>query len=1076
MGEILEIFSVKFFPSIFSVPSLRMVRTRKGVTGEEPPAKRQEIEAIPLNEQVEQHIASFTSGGVKTLIRLFSELENEEVRKAVMPLVKFDSWIALSPSYRSALFSDQPRLESLFKKGMKTFDDSVHNLRWFQVTFLSRLVDDLLANLERQSMDSDLVSGEIELVTDLLSQLPTRRAVKPILIDRLFAERAQGFSSEFQPLIDRVVALLGFPINDFTAEPLSRAAIEEELESRRDKVRAVCWKSGLHELGLASSAQLFGSQDKCDSFLAAVEKSPEVLKTILCEIFSIENFSFPKTVLSSLFLNRLGPLEADPDSAHSVLPTELDLVPSLTGLGKLGLQYLSWRDYFLRNEEFFRIEAGHIVLSALEDAVPRLQPSFSSKINRFSFTGSARMALPVEKFEISEIKRNSITSTRVSSASCSVTIDLRKQIASVQKEWDSVRPGDVVFFVALKEGGSTFHEQLRLVRGGEIVSIADVQGNVASAFSESMVGDKRIITVQLDAAQVDSDLTAGIEYTFDVIVRMKDSHFKSVVENVVALRSGSRIPEWLSDFLLGFGDPNAVRAEQLVKDPSTSHHLTDEQAVAVASGLNENLTVISGGPGTGKSVAVASILEGLAARAGRTLVVAKSNESLNALLAKLGVAKEYVFKPFGASEDAFSKNSVINHILQLRLELLAKVKLLAVAVGTEASADDFAYSCDTARQFCVNKVQPAIRKWKSSGGVFPFTAYFQSINIVVSDEASAVASVENIFNKLEECAAFEILRTVKDRSFFLLNSQSRIVATTSAAVSIHFKALSAVKFDSLVVEDSGQMLDLETTFAIAAGGPGLERVVLVGDPMSLPPVVTMKDLAPSLSSSLFARIVRSGIQPVRLTQQLRAPSIASLWTGSSERSEAITGFTKNFQFIQVDGQETQPMLHFFQNVPEAEYIVAVYMYLRLCGWAREQITILTSYNGQRLLIEDVLKARCASNPVFGDPATVTTIDQYQSQENDVVLISLVRTETPGHNADVRRLISALSRAKAGAFVFGTATPFEACSTEVKDLVGKIVAGGTKLALQREHGQIVVNDVQHMWNILQDLMRKEIEKV
>lgn len=40
---------------------------------------------------------------------------------------------------------------------------------------------------------------------------------------------------------------------------------------------------------------------------------------------------------------------------------------------------------------------------------------------------------------------------------------------------------------------------------------------------------------------------------------------------------------------------------------------------------------------------------------------------------------------------------------------------------------------------------------------------------------------------------------------------------------------------------------------------------------------------------------------------------------------------------------------------------------------------------------------------------ITTVDKYQGQQNDFVLLSLVRSRIVGHLRDVRRLVVALSR-------------------------------------------------------------------
>ena len=59
-----------------------------------------------------------------------------------------------------------------------------------------------------------------------------------------------------------------------------------------------------------------------------------------------------------------------------------------------------------------------------------------------------------------------------------------------------------------------------------------------------------------------------------------------------------------------------------------------------------------------------------------------------------------------------------------------------------------------------------------------------------------------------------------------------------------------------------------------------------------------------------------------------------------------------------------------QNLAEAEYVVGVFMYMRLLGYPAESISILTTYNGQKHLIRDVINQRCADNPLIGRPSKV----------------------------------------------------------------------------------------------------------
>lgn len=50
--------------------------------------------------------------------------------------------------------------------------------------------------------------------------------------------------------------------------------------------------------------------------------------------------------------------------------------------------------------------------------------------------------------------------------------------------------------------------------------------------------------------------------------------------------------------------------------------------------------------------------------------------------------------------------------------------------------------------------------------------------------------------------------------------------------------------------------------------------------------------------------------------------------------------------------------------------MALYMYMRLLGYPADRISILTTYNGQKHLIRDVINQRCGSNPFFGQPNKV----------------------------------------------------------------------------------------------------------
>jgi len=261
-----------------------------------------------------------------------------------------------------------------------------------------------------------------------------------------------------------------------------------------------------------------------------------------------------------------------------------------------------------------------------------------------------------------------------------------------------------------------------------------------------------------------------------------------------------------------------------------------------------------------------------------------------------------------------------------------------------------------------------------------------------------------MFTELDECRAFEILRSSYDRGNFLLTKHAKVIAMTCTHAAIKRRDLLALGFqyDTLVMEEAAQVMEVETFIPMvlqapdaATGRSRLKRIVLIGDHHQLPPVV--KNAAfqkySRLDQSLFARFVRLGVPAVQLDRQGRArASMADLYrwrytslgdlpaVGSERRFElANGGFARPFQFVDVadlDGVgESSPLPYYIQNLAEAEFVVATYMYMRLQGIAASRISIITTYNGQRDLIDDIVQQRCAWSAQFGTPAKVATTDK-----------------------------------------------------------------------------------------------------
>lgn len=368
-----------------------------------------------------------------------------------------------------------------------------------------------------------------------------------------------------------------------------------------------------------------------------------------------------------------------------------------------------------------------------------------------------------------------------------------------------------------------------------------------------------------------------------------------------------------------------------------------------------------------------------------------------------------------ATDLDFSRQGRVNAMLVRRLELLGEVGRLARSLQLP---EDVGYTCETAGYFWLlhvysrweqflaacagNENKPSFVKDR-----FPFKEFFSnaphSIFTGESFEKDMHAAkgcfrhLKTMFQELEECRAFELLKSTADRANYLMTKQAKIVAMTCTHAALKRKDFLQLgfKYDNLLMEESAQILEIETFIPMLLqrqedGYARLKRCILIGDHHQLPPVV--KNMAfqkySHMDQSLFTRFVRLGIPYIELNAQGRArPSIAKLYNwryrdlgdlpfvkDNSIFHRANAGFSYEYQLVDVPDYhgkgETAPSPWFYQNEGEAEYVVSVYIYLRLLGYPASKISILTTYNGQKLLIRDVINRRCVPYDFIGPPSKV----------------------------------------------------------------------------------------------------------
>lgn len=97
-------------------------------------------------------------------------------------------------------------------------------------------------------------------------------------------------------------------------------------------------------------------------------------------------------------------------------------------------------------------------------------------------------------------------------------------------------------------------------------------------------------------------------------------------------------------------------------------------------------------------------------------------------------------------------------------------------------------------------------------------------------------------------------------------------------------------------------------------------------------------------------------------------------------------------------------------------------YLIQQGYRRDQITILAAYSGQLFQLKQVMSNIAISkDKKFFEGVRVTVVDNFQGEENDIILLSLVRSDRIGFLKSANRVCVALSRARKGFYIIGNAT-------------------------------------------------------
>ena len=307
----------------------------------------------------------------------------------------------------------------------------------------------------------------------------------------------------------------------------------------------------------------------------------------------------------------------------------------------------------------------------------------------------------------------------------------------------------------------------------------------------------------------------------------------------------------------------------------------------------------------------------------------------------------------------------------------------------------------------------------------------------------------------------------------ILEQKIDIVALTATGCARNWDFLSMLQPHTYLMEEASELTEAST---IAAMVRSTQHLIKIGDPLQLRPHIALQALCKEnddryrLDESLFERLMGK-IPFSRLNTQRRAhPDLADLLRASDypylidhpsteERAEVPGLFTRLY-WVHHDIFEDTPdplsaLAKSSSNMYEVRFISNTVKYLiERHAFRYNTITILTPYNGQVALFVRHLRSFCqltltkedkealvdagmleadeldnksAVSVELGAMLRITTIDNYQGEENDVVFFSPVKSNKEGKVGFLKnqnRINVAISRARNGFYVVGNALQLE----------------------------------------------------
>ncbi|KAJ8946031.1 hypothetical protein NQ318_023280 [Aromia moschata] len=274
---------------------------------------------------------------------------------------------------------------------------------------------------------------------------------------------------------------------------------------------------------------------------------------------------------------------------------------------------------------------------------------------------------------------------------------------------------------------------------------------------------------------------------------------------------------------------------------------------------------------------------------------------------------------------------------------------------------------------------------------------------------------------------YKIYSEQRDIEDVKIMRENLVVGMTTTGAARLRASLEALRSPIVIVEEAAEVLESHIVTALTVR---CQHLILIGDHKQLKPSTANYKIATQygLEVSLFERMVNNDLQCYTLDVQHRMkPKICNLIRPtiyphlldhtSVMRRPSIQGVVPDLFFIDHKYPEELCDNSSKKNIHEAKYLINLAKYLILNGYESDNITILAAYLGQMFEMQRERK----KNDMLLANVRIAVLDNYQGEESDIILLSLVRNNSDNKIGFLKienRVCVALSRARNGLYIMG----------------------------------------------------------